>query len=100
MLAGQDGHTEVAIIEFETKEDALGALSRDQKLFNDNVIEVQLESGSTLWVTNFPPTADEEYIRGLFGKVSELSGPLFLVQTADSTLVWPHYRCAMALAEV
>ncbi|KAJ5574061.1 uncharacterized protein N7459_008488 [Penicillium hispanicum] len=72
MLSGQDGHTEVAIIEFETKEDALGALSRDQKLFNDNIIEVQLESGSTLWVTNFPPTADEDYMRGLFGKYGHI----------------------------
>lgn len=58
------------MIEFETKEEALGALTRDQKDFNGNTIEVQLDAGSTLWVTNFPPTADEAYIRGLFSKVS------------------------------
>lgn len=69
MLTGQDGDTEVAIIEFETKEEALGALVRDQKVFNENTIEVQVDSSSTLWVTNFPPTADEGWIRGLFGKV-------------------------------
>ena len=73
MLPGQDGKSETAVIEFESKEDALGALSRDQKLFNDHIIEVQLDPGSTLWVTNFPSTADDEYIRGLFSKVSKPS---------------------------
>lgn len=58
------------MIEFETKDDALGALTRDQKSFNGNTVDVQLDAGSTLWVTNFPPTADETYIRDLFRKVS------------------------------
>lgn len=69
MLPGQEGNTEMAIIEFDSKEEALGALVRDQKLFNENTIEVQIDAGSTLWVTNFPETADEGYIRDLFGKV-------------------------------
>lgn len=73
MFPGEDVNAEVAMIEFETKEEALGALTRDQKLFDGNTIEVQLDAGSTLWVTNFPPTADEAYIRGLFGKVSYIS---------------------------
>lgn len=68
MLPGPDGDSEVAVIEFETKEEALAALTRDQKTFNGNTIEVTLESESTLWVTNFPPTADEEYLRNLFNK--------------------------------
>lgn len=67
---GEDGGTKLALIEFETKEEALGALTRDQKTFHGNTIEVQLDAGSTLWVTNFPPTADEAYIGGLFNKVS------------------------------
>jgi hypothetical protein len=70
MFHGQDGNSETAIIEFETKEEALGAQTRDQKLLKENTIEVQVGSGSTLFVTNFPATADEEYIRNLFGKVS------------------------------
>lgn len=70
MFHGQDGNSEIAIIEFETKEEALGAQIRDQKLLKENTIEVQIGTGSTLFVTNFPATADEEYIRNLFGKVS------------------------------
>lgn len=72
MFAGGDESADIAMIEFETKDDALAALTRDQKSFNGNTIEVQLDAGSTLWVTNFPPTADEAYIRGLFSKVSYL----------------------------
>lgn len=60
------------MIEFDTKDDALAALTRDQKSFNGNTIEVKLDAGSTLFVTNYPPTADEAYIRDLFSKVSYL----------------------------
>jgi RNA recognition motif-containing protein len=72
MLPGQDGNSEVAVIEFETKDEALAALTRDQKTFKEHTIEVTLESESTLWVTNFPPTADEEYIRNLLGKYGSI----------------------------
>jgi hypothetical protein len=58
-----------AIIEFQSKEDALSAQTRDQKSWNGNTIEVQIGSGATIFVTNFPPTADEAYIRGLFSPV-------------------------------
>ncbi|OQD81894.1 hypothetical protein PENANT_c024G07278 [Penicillium antarcticum] len=70
MLKGDDKNSEVAIIEFETKDAALTAVTRDQKRFNDteNVIDVQLGAETTLWVTNFASTADEEYIRNLFSK--------------------------------
>lgn len=70
MFAGEDETADIAMIEFETKDDALGALTRDQKSFNGNTIEVQLDAGSTLFVTNFPPTADEAYIRDRFSKVT------------------------------
>ena len=40
------------------------------KLFEGKEIEVQVGTGSTLYITNFPPIADESYIRDLFGKVS------------------------------
>ena len=73
MLPGEDGNSEVAIIEFETRDEAVVAQTRDQKLLNDNVIEVQFGSGSTLFVTNFPPTADEGFIRDLFREVSSLA---------------------------
>ncbi|GFF59201.1 hypothetical protein IFM61392_00629 [Aspergillus lentulus] len=72
MLPGDDGNSETAIIEFETREEALVAQTRDQKLLDDNAIEVHLGSGSTLFVTNFPSTADESYIQNLFREYGEI----------------------------
>ncbi|EKV04193.1 Pre-mRNA splicing factor (Prp24), putative [Penicillium digitatum PHI26] len=72
MLRRDEKNSEVAVIEFETKEDALAALTRDQKHFKDtdNVVDVQIGSQTTLWITNYPPTADEDYLRNLFSKAS------------------------------
>lgn len=47
----------------------MAALTRDQKRIDGQVVEVELGSGSTVYVTNFHPTADEAYIRDLFSKV-------------------------------
>ncbi|KAJ5235236.1 uncharacterized protein N7469_004404 [Penicillium citrinum] len=71
-VTGEEDNSQTAHIEFESREDALGALARDQKTFNDNTIQVQLETCSTLWVTNFPPTTDESSIRELFGKYGDI----------------------------
>lgn len=72
MLRRDEKKSEVAVIEFGTKEDALAALTRDQKRFNntDNIIDVKVGSQTTLWITNYPATADEDYLRNLFKKVS------------------------------
>ncbi|QQK48021.1 RNA-processing protein, HAT helix [Penicillium digitatum] len=74
MLRRDEKNSEVAVIEFETKEDALAALTRDQKHFKDtdNVVDVQIGSQTTLWITNYPPTADEDYLRNLFSKYGEV----------------------------
>lgn len=69
MLPGPNADSEAAVVEFETKEDAESALTRDQKRLGDNVVDVQFYTNSTLWVTNFPATADDEYLHSLFGKV-------------------------------
>lgn len=69
LLHREEKQTEEAIIEFETKDEALAALTRDQKQFDSNVIDVAIGAGTTLWITNLPPTADEKYFRELFGKV-------------------------------
>jgi hypothetical protein len=59
-----------AIVEFDSKEDAATALTRDQKRIDGQTVDVEIGSGSTVYVTNFPPTADEAHIRTLFGEVS------------------------------
>ncbi|KAJ5916694.1 hypothetical protein N7504_000709 [Penicillium tannophilum] len=85
MLPGEDGNSEVAKIEFDTKEEALSALTRDQKTFGENTIEVQSDTESTLFVANFPATADDEYFHKLFGKygrIVEVRWPSLKFQTS------------------
>ena len=43
------------------------------KTFEGNEIEVKVETESTLFVANFPPTADETFIRDLLSPVSPSS---------------------------
>lgn len=69
VLPEADGHSATASIEFESKEDVLTAQTKDMKSFDGNAIEVQVGSGSTLYVCNFPPTADEDWIRQKFQQV-------------------------------
>ncbi|KAK9469183.1 hypothetical protein V1512DRAFT_284317 [Lipomyces arxii] len=61
-----------ATLEFETSDDVLSAQTRDQKVFRGNTITVRRASGSTLWVTNFPSAADENYIRDIFTPFGEI----------------------------
>lgn len=70
-----EGSSEVAIIEFNSKDEAVVAQTRDQKSIDEHTIDVQVGSGSTLFVTNFPPTADEKYIRDLFCEVGPFTLP-------------------------
>jgi RNA recognition motif-containing protein len=63
--------SKVAMVEFETKDDALYGQTRSAKPFEGESISIDFSTGSTLWVTNYPPTADEKYIRNLFEEVSD-----------------------------
>lgn len=67
-----DGRSATASIEFDSKEDVLTAQTKDMKTFDDRAIEVQISSGSTLYVCNFPPVADEAWIREKFKKYGEI----------------------------
>lgn len=58
-----------ALVEFESKDDAEAALTRDQKTLEGSTISIRTENQTTVFVTNFPPTADEAYIRDLFSSV-------------------------------
>lgn len=57
-------------MEFESKDDVLAAQTRNMKQFEGRPIEIQVGSGSTLYVANFPPTADESWVRNKFKSVS------------------------------
>ena len=94
LLTTNDDST-TATLEFETKEDALTAQTKDQKLYGNNVIEVQIGKGTTLYVANFPPTADEAYIKELFAKVS------WVTHSVRQSLMWrstaPSLTCGSRL---
>lgn len=57
-------------MEFESKDDVLTAQTRNMKNFEGRAIEIHIGSGATLYVTNFPPTADESWVRDKFKSVS------------------------------
>lgn len=67
-----DGRPSTATIEFESEEDVLAAQTKDMKDLDGSSIEVQVGTGTTLFVTNFPAAADETYIRDLFMEYGEL----------------------------
>ena len=62
-----------ATIEFDNKDDVLTAKTKDLKSFDGREIRVESGAGSTLYVTNYPPKADKEYMHDLFGKVCDRS---------------------------
>ncbi|KAI0197894.1 putative pre-mRNA splicing factor [Astrocystis sublimbata] len=61
-----DEKSSSALIEFRSSEEADSALLRDQKYFNQSKLDVQPGTRLTLFVSNYPPTADEAYLRRLF----------------------------------
>ncbi|OAA61936.1 pre-mRNA splicing factor [Niveomyces insectorum RCEF 264] len=70
----EGGKSAVALVEFRSVEDVQSALIRDGKYFGDRTISVKAATGVTLYLTNFPPTADDAYIRDLFKDCGELFG--------------------------
>ena len=71
-LTSEDNGTMTATVEFESKEDLLAGQTKDMKMFDGHSIEIKIGTGTTIYVTNFPPTADEAYIRELFGKYGDI----------------------------
>ncbi|KAI4099688.1 MAG: hypothetical protein LQ339_005853 [Xanthoria mediterranea] len=64
--------TSKATIEFQSRDEALAAETKDKKDFDGREMEVRLGSGSTIFTTNFPPEADENWIREKFGMYGEI----------------------------
>lgn len=69
-LVHQNGTS--AVVEFDEREAAVFAQTRDDRDFEGQRIRIQLGSGSTLFVANFPATADEKYIREAFSRFGEI----------------------------
>ncbi|TVY59352.1 putative RNA-binding protein [Lachnellula suecica] len=67
-----DELSSTALIEFRTAEEAQSALLRDKKYFGDRQLHVEPGTRLTLYVTNYPPTADDAYLRNLFKDCGEI----------------------------
>ncbi|KAI1160735.1 putative pre-mRNA splicing factor [Nemania serpens] len=67
-----DDKSSSALIEFRSTEDADSAILRDQKYFNQSQLSVKPGTHLTVYVSNYPPTADEPYIRRLFDHCGEI----------------------------
>ncbi|KAK3395188.1 hypothetical protein B0H63DRAFT_462785 [Podospora didyma] len=70
----------VAMVEFRAPEEAEVALLRDGKPFGKGgkIVQVTSAHDCTLYVTNYPPEADEQYLRDLFkdaGKIHSIRFP-------------------------
>ncbi|KAL2265027.1 hypothetical protein VTJ83DRAFT_7537 [Remersonia thermophila] len=67
----------VALVELGSPDDARSALLRDGRYLGQNVVRVSAATDCTLFVTNYPPEADEQFLRGLFDKCGEIFGVRF-----------------------
>ncbi|TGJ82384.1 hypothetical protein E0Z10_g6397 [Xylaria hypoxylon] len=67
-----DHKSSSALIEFRSPEDADSALLRDQKYFNQSQLSVKPGTRLTVFVSNYPPTADEAYLRRLFAHCGDV----------------------------
>ncbi|POS84276.1 hypothetical protein EPUL_003405 [Erysiphe pulchra] len=67
-----DEKSSIALIELRTREDVQSALLKDKKYFGDRQISVIPATGLILYVTNFPPTADDDYFHNLFKDCGEI----------------------------
>ena len=57
------------MVEFRFADDVPGALALDQKGLDGSVLSITMLWRSTLFVTNFPKSMDDEGIRNLFSQV-------------------------------
>jgi RNA recognition motif-containing protein len=67
-----DNLSSTCLIEFRSNDDVQSAFLRDGKYFGEKQIRVESGTGLTLYVTNYPPTADENYMHKLFKDCGEI----------------------------
>lgn len=84
LVQESDQSTSTALIEFKTTEEAQSALLRDGKYFGQSQLRVTSGHDLTLYLANFPPAADENFIRDLFkdcGTILSIRWPSLKVNT-------------------
>lgn len=72
MVRESDGSSTTALIEFNTPAEAESALLRDMKYFGQSQIRVGSGHDLTVYVANYPPAANDEYMHRLFNDCGEI----------------------------
>jgi len=67
----------MAVVEFESSEEADYALSKEAKGFDGCNISIERGEGTTLYVANYPAHADEAYLRKLYEPFGDIIGIRF-----------------------
>ncbi|OAR02588.1 hypothetical protein LLEC1_00326 [Akanthomyces lecanii] len=68
----ENGKSITALLEFTSSSEAESALLRNQKYFGEHQLYVGPGHDLTVYVANYPPAADEKYIRALFQDCGEI----------------------------
>ena len=89
LTSERDGQSQIAFLEFETKEDVTTAQTKEGKDLDGSPVEIHVGSGEILYVCNFPPTTDEAWLRQKFEQVSELASPKSRMMPFGRSLTCP-----------
>jgi len=84
-----------ATVEFVARDSVPAALTKDKKRVHNHEINVHLAWESTLYVTNFPESADDNLVRKLFGQVHG-DGWSSKRQDTDAHVVRAYFRRSVA----
>ncbi|KAK4087903.1 hypothetical protein Purlil1_7661 [Purpureocillium lilacinum] len=72
LVQEKDGQSSTSLIEFRSPDDAQSALLRDGKYMGQSQLSVESGHDLTVYVANYPPAADEKYMRELFKDCGEM----------------------------
>jgi RNA recognition motif-containing protein len=72
LVRNEKTDSSTALIEFSSSEEAQSALLKDGRYMNQSQLTVKSGHDLTVYVTNYPPAADQNYIRGLFRDCGEI----------------------------
>ena len=83
-MRDEKNSSSTALIEFSSFEEAQSALLKDGRYMNQSQLSVKSGHDLTVYVTNYPPAADQNYIRDLFkdcGEILSIRWPSLKVNT-------------------
>lgn len=84
LVKEKDNASATALIEFSSPEEAESALLRNGKYFGQSQLSVESGHDLTVYIANYPPAADQNYIRELFkdcGEILSIRWPSLKVNT-------------------